>query len=211
MAEIVAEQFATPEQQRETAFLGMWTFLATELMLFGGLFFGIAVYRLLYREAMREASAHLYKSLGGINTAVLLTSSLTMALAVGAARQGRRRDATIDLAITAALGLVFVGIKGTEYYLEYREGLMPGVGPPFPLHAPGAELFFNAYFFATGLHAVHLLIGVTIVGIVTARIAWGDLLLPGRQIVVEITGLYWHFVDIAWVFLYPAFYLIGGS
>jgi cytochrome c oxidase subunit III len=211
MAEIVAEQFATPEQQRETAFLGMWTFLATELMLFGGLFFGIAVYRLLYREAMREASAHLYKSLGGINTAVLLTSSLTMVLAVGAARQGRRRDATIDLAITAALGLVFVGIKGTEYYLEYREGLMPGVGPPFPLHAPGAELFFNAYFFATGLHAVHLLIGVTIVGIVTARIAWGDLLLPGRQIVVEITGLYWHFVDIAWVFLYPAFYLIGGS
>lgn len=208
MAEIVAEQFATPEQQRETAFLGMWTFLATELMLFGGLFFGIAVYRLLYPEAMREASHHLYKSLGGINTAVLLTSSLTMALAVAAARQGRRRDATIDLAITAALGLVFVGIKGTEYLLEYREGLMPGVGPPFPLHAPGAELFFNAYFFATGLHALHLLIGVGIVGTVIARIGVGSV---GRQIVVEITGLYWHFVDVVWVFLYPAFYLIGGS
>jgi cytochrome c oxidase subunit III len=88
---------------------------------------------------------------------------------------------------------------------------MPGVGPPFPLHAPGAELFFNAYFFATGLHALHLLIGIGIVGTVIARTGAGSLALPRRKIVVEITGLYWHFVDVVWVFLYPAFYLIGGS
>jgi cytochrome c oxidase subunit 3 len=211
MAETIAEQFSTPEQQRETAFLGMWTFLATEVMLFGGLFFGITVYRVLYPDAVREASHHLYKSIGAINTAVLLISSLLVALAVLAAREGRRRDVVIDLLISAGLGLLFVGIKAFEYYLDYSEGLMPGAGSkPFPITSPGAELFINAYWFATGIHALHVLIGVGILTIVARRVGAAALLLPQRDSVVEVTGLYWHFVDIVWIFLFPVLYLVGG-
>jgi cytochrome c oxidase subunit III len=207
----LAEQFATPEQQRESAFLGMWTFLATEIMLFGGLFFGIVVYRVLYPDAAREASQHLYKSIGAINTAVLLTSSLAVALAALAARDGRRRAVVVDLLISAALGLVFLGIKALEYYLDYSEGLMPGRGSkPFPITAPGAELFINAYWFATGIHALHVLIGVGILAVIAQRVGGAGLPLPQRDIVVEVAGLYWHFVDIVWIFLFPVLYLVGG-
>lgn len=206
-----AEQFSQPEQQRESAFLGIWTFLASEIMLFGGLFFGITAYRVLYPDAVREASHHLYKSIGGINTAVLLTSSLSVALAGLAAREGRRRDVAIDLLISAALGLLFVGIKAFEYYLDYSEGLMLGAGgKPFPISSPGAELFINAYWFATGIHALHVLIGVGILAVVAQRVGAAALLLPQRDIVIEVAGLYWHFVDIVWIFLFPVLYLIGG-
>jgi cytochrome c oxidase subunit 3 len=206
----LAEQFATPEQQRESAFLGMWTFLATEIMLFGGLFFGIVVYRVLYPDAAREASQHLYKSIGAINTAVLLSSSLAMTLAVVAARQGRRRDVVINLFITLGLGTAFLAIKAYEYYLDYAEGLMAGVGNrPFPLRAPGAELFINAYLFATGVHALHLLIGVGVVAVLTLQVARATLPMPRRHIVIEMAGLYWHFVDTVWIFLYPTLYLVA--
>jgi cytochrome c oxidase subunit III len=210
-ATALAEQFATPEQQRESAFLGMWTLLATEIMLFGGLFFGIVVYRVLYPDAARQASQHLYKSIGAINTAVLLTSSLAVALAALAARDGRRRAVVVDLLISAALGLVFLGIKALEYYLDYSEGLMPGRGSkPFPITAPGAELFINAYWFATGIHALHVLIGVGILAVIAQRVGGAGLPLPQRDIVVEVAGLYWHFVDIVWIFLFPVLYLVGG-
>lgn len=206
----VAEQFSRPEQQRQAALLGMWTFLASETLLFGGLFFGILVYRVLYPDGAREASAHLYKTIGAVNTAVLLTSSLVVALAVLAARDGRRRAVVANLATAAGLGVAFLAIKGFEYVLDFREGLMPGVGDkPFPLTTPGSELFINAYFFATGIHALHVLIGVGVLAVLTRGVTAG-LPLPGRQIVVEISGLYWHFVDIVWIFLYPVLYLVGG-
>ena len=206
-----AEHFSQPEQQREAAFLGMWTFLATEILLFGGLFFAMTVYRVLYPEGVREASEHLYKSIGGINTALLLISSAVVALAVLAARQGRRRDVVVDLSIAAALGLAFVGIKGFEYYLDFRGGLMPGAGDkPFPIATPGAELFINAYWFATGVHAVHMLIGIGVLAVLAVRAGRRTLPLPQRHIVVEVGGLYWCFVDIVWIFLFPVLYLVGG-
>ncbi len=205
-----AEHFAQPEQQREAAFLGMWTFLGTEVLLFGGLFFGITVYRVLYPDGVREASEHLYKSIGGINTAVLLISGLAVALAVLAARNGRHRDVAVNLSIGAVLGLIFIAIKGFEYYLDFRGGLMPGTGKPFPITTPGAELFINAYWFATGIHAVHLLIGIGMLVIFAVRVRRRTLQLPQRHIVLEIGGLYWGFVDIVWIFLFPVLYLVGG-
>jgi cytochrome c oxidase subunit 3 len=213
MAEIsepVREQYVAPDQQGEADYLGMWIFLASEAMLFGAIFLSITVYRVIYPEATHEASGHLYMTIGGLNTAVLLTSSMTMAMAVAAAEQGRRRDALIDLVLTAGLGTVFLAIKLTEYYLEYREGLMPGVGPPFPLQQVGAQMFFHLYFTATGLHAIHLLIGICVVGRVTWNLWIHGLRLPRRHIVIDIVGMYWHLIDLVWVFLYPLLYLPGG-
>ena len=204
-----AGQFADPGQQREAAFLGMWLFLATEAMLFGGLFLAVIVYRYLYPEGVRAAARHLHLWIGGANTAVLLTSSLTMALAVLAARTGNRRAAARLLAATVLLGIGFLGLKGYEYWLEYGEGLMPGVGPPAPLASGPARLFINIYFIATALHGLHLLIGIGVVAVVALRIFLLRLRLPDRHVVVEIAGLFWHFVDAVWIFLYPVLYLIG--
>jgi cytochrome c oxidase subunit 3 len=203
----LAEPFATEAQQLEAATMGLWLFVATELMLFGGLFLGLAVYRVIHPAAAEAASDHLHLWIGGANTAVLLTSSLAMALAVVAARAGRPRPATLWLLATAALGLLFLAFKGYEYHSEYSEGLMPGIGPPFPLEAP-AELFLNLYFAATGLHAVHLTIGILAVGLFAWRIRSRRLALPEHATQLEGLGIYWHFVDIVWVFLYPVLYLI---
>lgn len=190
-------------EARQTAQLGMWVFLASEVLMFGGLFLALAVCRWLNAGAWREASAHLHLWLGTANTAVLLTSSLSMALAVGAARRGHGRGTALLLAATAALGLVFLAIKGTEYWLEYGDGLMPGTAPAFALDEPGAELAFQLYFLATGLHALHLALGCLGSGgmaVWTARRgAWPT--------ATEMVGLYWHFVDVVWVFLFPIFYL----
>jgi cytochrome c oxidase subunit 3 len=187
--------------------MGLWLFVATELMLFSGLFLGLAVYRVVYPAAAEEASDHLHLWIGGANTAVLLTSSLAMALAVVAARAGRPRPATLWLLATAALGLLFLALKGYEYRSEYSEGLMPGVGPAFPLEGP-AELFFNLYFVATGLHAAHLTIGILAVALFAWRTRSRRLPLPEHATQIEGLGIYWHFVDVVWVFLYPVLYLI---
>jgi len=202
-----AGHFTTERQHRRAGMLGMWLFLATELMMFGGLFMGILVYRVSLGEALNQASRHLDMMLGGANTAILLTSSAAMALAVIAGREGRRRAAAGWLGATVALGFAFLAIKGVEYRREYAEGLMPHIGPAFPFEAPGMELFFNLYFAATGLHALHLAIGIGLVAVLAVRIATGGIALPGRAIVPECAGLYWHFVDIVWVFLYPLLYL----
>jgi cytochrome c oxidase subunit 3 len=204
----VALQFQSEAQQREAAELGMWVFLTTEIMLFGGVFLSILIYRVSYGSALRTASRHLDLWLGGANTAVLLTSSLTMVLAVVAAREHRPRPTAGWLLATAALGLIFLGIKGYEYFKEYHEGLMPGVGPPFPLPPAPNELFFNIYFAATGLHAFHLTCGIGAVGVFAWLIGRRRLPLPKRSTRVEVLGLYWHLVDIVWLFLYPALYLI---
>lgn len=206
----VAEQFETRRQQRESATLGMWVFINTEVMIFGGLFLGYFVYRSLYPDAFGAASKHLDLALGTVNTAILLTSSFTMALAVHAAEARARRSVQAFLAATAALGAVFLAIKGYEYHKEFAENLAPFLGQPFqwPGNDPGrAELFFNLYFAMTGLHALHLAGGIMLV-------AWlmvyagrrRDRAAVDRR--VENVGLYWHLIDVVWVLLYPTLYLI---
>lgn len=204
-----AGHFATSYQQRRAALVGLWLFLATEAMMFGGLFMGVIVIRTLHSDAVRQAAPHLDMVLGGANTAILLTSSMIIALAVVSARQGRRRATVRRLAMAAALGAAFLGIKALEYWKEYHEGLMPHIGPAFPIETEGAELFFNLYFVSTSLHALHLTIGVALVLTTATRVGKGLAPLPSRRITVEATGLYWHFVDIVWVFLYPVLYLVG--
>lgn len=199
----------TDTGQRHTADrLGLWLFLATETMMFGALFFALMVVRLRAPDGALLASRHLDKTLGGINTAVLLTSSLLVALAVSAAHRGRRRRTAGFLAGGAGLGLVFLAVKAIEHRHEFRENLWPG--PGFALPAPGAELFFNLYFAATGLHAVHLSLGILLMLGLAVRVWRGWAPLPERAITVELAGLYWHLVDAVWVFLFPTLYLISG-
>jgi cytochrome c oxidase subunit 3 len=197
------------DQQRESATLGMWAFLITEILFFGGFFAAYLVYRYQYPVAFVEGSHHLDMMMGAVNTAVLICSSLTMALAVRAAQVDQRRQIVIFLALTIVLGAVFLGIKAIEYHHKYVEHLVPG--PSFQsgsLVGPQLELFFSLYFGMTGMHALHMIIGIGL-------ILW----LIGRSLLghftseyygpVEMVGLYWHFVDIVWIFLFPLLYLLG--
>ena len=207
----VAHQFDDLEQQEETDYVGMWIFLATEVMFLGGLFAAFTVYRTIYAPAFKDAGQHLYQSLGSVNTAVLLCSSLTMALAVRGAKLGKRRALIGYLIATMLLGLVFLGIKGTEYYLEYQEQLVPLAGFDFHYDGPDvarARLFFSFYFAMTGLHALHLLIAIGVVGVMVI-LAWRGRFSAEYSAPIEVAGLFWHFVDIVWVFLFPLLYLVG--
>lgn len=205
----LGEQFDDLAQQSEAGQLGMWIFLATEVLLFGGLFTGYTSYRLAYYEGFHEASRHLYMTLGSINTAVLLTSSYAVARAVGAARAGRSRAIVSWLLAAVGLGILFVCIKGTEYYLEYTDHLVPWIDFRFEgEHARQAQLFFVFYFCMTGLHAVHMLVGMSVL-LVMAFLAWRGRFSSRYHNPVEVSGLYWHFVDVVWVFLYPCFYLLN--
>jgi cytochrome c oxidase subunit III len=203
---VVREPFHRPDQQHTAAMLGMYVFLATEVMLFGGLFAAIGLMRYEHAAAFVEASKRLHLWIGAANTLVLLTSSLTAALGVHAARQGRRGLTAGLLAATALLGLGFLGLKAYEYHSEYREGLLPVPGGDANLATSVERLFMNHYLVATGLHATHLVIGVGLVVVLAVR-AGRHLRLPGRAVVIEIGVLYWHLVDLVWVFLYPALYL----
>jgi cytochrome c oxidase subunit 3 len=205
----VAHQFDDPVQQRAAAELGMWIFLATEVMFFGGMILLYTAYKYLYPTAFAHASRHLDVVIGGVNTAVLLGSSLTMALAVHGAREGQRRLLLGGLALTIVLGAVFLGFKAYEWHHKWEDALVPGLR--FALDAPDApaqELFFLLYFVMTGVHALHLVIGISVVGVILL-LAWGGRFSPAYFNPVEVTGLYWHFVDIVWIFLLPMLYLIG--
>jgi cytochrome c oxidase subunit 3 len=205
----LAHQFDDLAQQREAATLGMWVFLVTEILFFGGLFAAYTVYRNWYPEAFAAASHELDVALGTINTAVLITSSLTMALAVHAAQVGQRRLLLIFLAATTLLGAVFLGIKGIEYYHKFVEHHVPGPGFVFEAaHAQHAEIFFSLYFVMTGLHALHMIIGIAIMSVMM-WISWRGAITPDYYSPIEISGLYWHFVDIVWIFLFPLLYLLG--
>ena len=198
-------------QQAEAAALGIWVFLATEVLFFSGMLLAYTVLRHAYPEGFAEASRETKIVIGSVNTAVLLTSSATMAWAVHTAKLGHRKLLTILLVATAALGLVFVGLKAIEYAQEYAERLVPGLD--FSSESPHAhviELFYFLYFALTGIHALHLSIGIVIVGIMAWR-AWRGAFGPAYYTPVEITGLYWHFVDLVWIFLYPLIYLNGRS
>ncbi len=206
---ILAEQFDDLEQQHEAAKLGMWIFLATEVLFFGGLFLAYTVYRYLSPEAFAAASRHTEVILGGANTAILLFSSTLMALAVRAAQLGRRGHLIWLLLATAFLGMVFMGVKGLEYHKDFTEHLVPGADFQWHEANPGAaEMFFWLYFAMTGLHAIHVIVGIILM-LVLAVFAWRRRFAGGNYMPVEIAGLYWHFVDIVWVFLFPLLYLAG--
>ncbi len=208
---LVAEQFDDLPQERETNTLGMWIFLATEVMFFGVLFLGYTVYRGSYPVAFADASRHLNTLIGGVNTAVLLCSSTAMALAIHAIQVGQRRNLIRLLLLTALLGIVFMVLKAIEYYGDYREHLMPLFGLPFIYDGPApeqAKLFFHLYYIMTGFHALHLTIGIIVI-LIMAFLSWRGHFSAEKHIPVELTGLYWHFVDIVWIFLFPLLYLIG--
>jgi cytochrome c oxidase subunit 3 len=204
-------QFESAEQQEETARLGMWAFLVTEILFFGGLFTAYTVYRIQYPQAFTEASHHLDYIIGAFNTAVLISSSMTMALAVHAAQIGNRRRLVIFLALTILLGSVFLGVKVFEYHEKFVHHLVPG--PHFHLegaHGREAQLFFGLYFAMTGMHAVHMIIGIGMLSTLLVMSARGRFS-PEYNTPVELAGLYWHFVDIVWIYLFPLLYLIRGS
>ncbi len=213
MSTQVAHHFDDAEQQFEAARLGMWVFLATEVLFFGGLFTGYVYYRTEYPAAFVEGSKYLDVALGTLNTAVLLTSSLTMVLAIHAIQSNRRRAAVRLLVATSILGATFLCVKGYEYRQKYVEHLVPGWGfAPAELHDPlvsvkHVELFLSFYLAMTGLHALHMIIGIGLVGSVTLR-TWLGRFSPEYYTPIEITGLYWHFIDIVWVFLFPLLYLV---
>ena len=205
----LAHHFDSLAQQSEATTLGMWVFLATEVLFFGGLFATYLIYRTWYPDAFAAASRELDVTLGTINTAVLITSSLTMALAVHAAQLGQRKLLMIFLILTMVLGTVFLGIKSVEYYHKFVEHHVPGPSFQFEAeHIKHAQIFFSLYFLMTGLHAVHMIIGIGIM-LVMLYWSWNGTITQQYASPIEIAGLYWHFVDIVWIFLFPLFYLIG--
>lgn len=207
----VHEQFNSQAQREEADSLGIWTFLSTEILFFGGLFLSYSVYRVTYHPGFVEGSAHLYYWIGTINTFILLTSSLFMALAVHSIQNGDREKLRRYLLLTFAFGASFLGLKLCEYYLDYREHLVPGVNfdPTHFFHPHAAEIFLFLYFAMTGLHAVHMTVGLGALTYLYVRARHGHFSETYHS-PVRVIGLYWHFVDIVWVFLYPMLYLINN-
>lgn len=209
--------FASVEQQRDAASLGMWLFLATEIMFFGGLFLAYLVYRMWYYNEFAAGSRSLDITLGTVNTMVLICSSLTVALGVRAAQMGKRMLLVILLVLTLIFGLAFLGIKGVEWYQKYAEHHIPGHSfdasdlakdyPQLPIDQAHDQIYFSLYFAMTGLHALHMIIGVGIFSFLLFY-AWKGRYTPEYHTPVEIGGLYWHFVDIVWIYLFPLLYLI---
>lgn len=207
----VAHHFVDADQQHEASELGMWLFLVTEIMFFGAFFMAYLVYRYWYPQAFILGSHHMDVTLGTINTAVLLTSSFTMALAVHAAEHGKRQRLVGLLLATLIFGMAFLGIKAFEYYHKYEEHLVPFAGwdfAPTGPHRAGLMAFFNIYFLMTGLHAFHMVVGIVLLGVL-AVMAQRQRLPAWRSVIVHNAGLYWHFVDLVWVYLFPFFYLIA--
>ena len=205
--QFLAEQFDDLAQQREASTLGMWTFLATEILFFGGLFMGYTVLRSLYPHGFAEGSHETNRLYGTLNTALLLTSSLTMAFSVHAAQLGRMKTLKRMLLLTIVLALGFLAVKGFEYREDFAKHLFPG--PHFsPALSNSAELFFILYWAMTGLHALHVLAGIGLLSVLLIM-ARRNKFSERYSNPVEMVGLYWHFVDIVWIFLYPLLYLIS--
>jgi cytochrome c oxidase subunit 3 len=195
--------------QREASSLAMWMFLATEVLFFGGMFTAYVVYRSIYRRAFEGASNLLDIRLGAFNTAVLILSSLTMALAVWAASLGKRNWIILFLVATILLGGTFLGVKVVEYAQKFEHHEVPG--PHFVVPEglpPQSELFFSLYFCMTGLHALHMIIGIGLLTWLIVKARRGAFSAQ-YDTPVDLVGLYWHFVDIVWIFLFPLLYLLG--
>ena len=203
----INEPWPSLSRQREAVSFGVWVFLATEVLFFGGLFLGYTVYRTLYPEGFLIGAQETDIVYGVSNTAILMTSSLTMAVAVRAAEQEMRRMVFWCLIATALFGLAFLVVKGFEYRDDIIKGFVPG--PNFPLHQTGAELFWTFYWVMTAVHAIHLTIGIGIVATLTTLLHRQRL--PLESPAYEGVALYWHLVDIIWVVLLPLLYLIGRA
>ena len=203
---VLSKQFESLEQQQDASRLGMWTFLATEVLFFGGLFLAYIVYRHAYPEAFAVASRHTNVLYGTINTAILLTSSLWMALAVNSAEEGKNKQLVRYLLLTILFAVAFLGVKALEYKQDLDEHLLPGHHFSVP-EAPKSELFFYLYWAMTGLHGIHVIVGIGVLSVI-ALLARRRRYSAEYHNPVEVAGLYWHFVDIVWIFLYPLLYLI---
>jgi cytochrome c oxidase subunit 3 len=205
----VQEQFDTAAQQKDASGLGMWIFLITEIMFFGGLFLVYIVYRSKYPDVFGAASRSLNATIGAINTAVLLCSSFTMVLAVRAGQLGRRKAIIVFLILTLILGFVFLGVKVYEWNEKFQEHHIPG--PSFLMEGVAeqghAQLFFSLYFAMTGLHALHMVIGAGLLSVLLWQ-AWRGKFSAAYYTPIDMVGLYWHFVDIIWIYLFPLLYLI---
>lgn len=207
----LASHFATPEQQIASGKMGMWLFLATELLLFGGLFVAYTIYRNLHPEVFVHAHRYLDVTMGGVNTIVLLFSSLTVALAIHSAQLNKKGAVAGYLVVTIICALIFLGVKYVEYSHKFHVGLLPGEyftasSPNLP-NPDQAHIFFGIYFLMTGLHGIHVVIGIIVLTWLLIRTQRGDFgshyYLP-----LELGGLYWHLVDLIWIFLFPLLYLI---
>lgn len=211
------EHFADLDQQRETATLGMWAFLITEIMFFGGMFTAYMVYRFSYPHAYSQGSEHMNFWAGTINTIVLICSSLTMALAVHASQEGHRKLIVWLLIVTMIFGVAFLGIKAIEYHEHWVDHTFPGdalfgvnpeTGQQMFQDPRRTQLFFGLYFAMTGFHALHMIIGLGLVTFITVK-AWKGAYTRDYHNPVENVGLYWHFVDMVWIYLFPLLYLIS--
>jgi cytochrome c oxidase subunit 3 len=210
--------FAEPQQQRDAASLGMWIFLATEVMFFGGLFCAYLIYRLKYFGEFAAASQSLDWQLGATNTVVLICSSLTVVFAVWASQHGKRAVLLVSLVLTIILGFAFLGIKSKEYAEKFEKHHVPGPSFQFEnVEVPGhpgqmanpahAQIYFSLYFVMTGLHALHMIIGIGFF-LWLLYASWKGRYTPEYNTPIEMGGLYWHFVDIVWIYLFPLLYLI---
>lgn len=205
---LVQHQFVDSRQQKETAILGMWTFLATEILFFGGALLAYAVYRRLYHIDFVFASAHLDEMLGAVNTAILLTSSFTVALAVRFNHFQRITACRIAILLTILLGIAFLAIKAIEYKIEFDDRLIPAINffpPAHPVSISPAhlQLFMLFYFTLTLIHATHMLVGIALMLWLTKNAGR-----PSHSNSCEVIALYWHFVDLVWIFLFPLLYLV---
>lgn len=206
---IVPHHFRSAEEAFESSKLGVWLFLVTEILLFGGLFVTYIIYRALYPDLFHEASHELNRALGAINTVVLICSSFTMAMAVNKTQLGDANRANQYLLVTLFCAMLFMIIKYIEYSHKFHEGLLPGVHFTFEgINHPKAPIFFSLYFMMTGLHGFHVLAGMGLILWCLIRSNKGhfngDYYTP-----VEMTGIYWHLVDLIWIYLFPLLYLIG--
>ena len=204
----LAHHFATLEKQNHASRLGMWLFLATEILLFAGLFVSYAMYRYLYPATFESGSRPLNVTLGTVNTVVLITSSFTVAMAHHWAHHGKNRLTFLMLILSIGMALMFLVVKGVEWHEEFEKGALPGQYYALAdLQAPGANLFFTHYFLMTGLHGLHVIIGMAVLGWCAVKALKGQFS-EHYSMPVELGGMYWHLVDLVWIFLYPLLYLI---
>ncbi len=204
----LAHHFDTIEKQDHAVRLGMWLFLGTEVLLFAGLFLGYTVYRHFYHHTFHQASRTLDLGLGALNTVVLITSSFTVAMGFYAVKNGKNRLCATMLGVTILFALTFLAVKSVEYHHKFVEGALPGKFYHFEeVKGHGANLFYTIYFLATGLHAFHVIVGMSILIWILVRVLKGHFS-PSYYVPVELGGLYWHLVDLVWIFLFPLLYLI---
>ena len=203
----LAHHFASLEKQTHAARLGMWLFLATEVLLFTALFTGYAVYRYLFGADFAEASRHLQTWIGLVNTLILVTSSFTVALGLHRATKGDGKGTRTFFLVSVAMGALFLFFKYVEYAHHFHTGELPGRYYAGDLEGPGVPMFFVLYFLITGLHGIHVIAGMTVLAIIGLRAGRGEYS-PRYHVPVELAGLYWHLVDIIWIFVFPLIYLI---